>query len=51
MKMLQSIKNNIPNSITCLNLLCGALFGIAVGFVAIAIVNFFEKKTEKSETK
>ena len=33
------------------DLLCGALFGIAVGFVAIAIVNFFEKKTEKSETK
>ena len=25
MNILQSIKNNIPNSITCLNLLCGAL--------------------------
>ncbi len=25
MKLLQAIKNNIPNSITCLNLLCGAL--------------------------
>ena len=27
--MLQSIKNNIPNSITCLNLLCGALAIVA----------------------
>ncbi len=25
MNILQSIKNNIPNSITCLNMLCGAL--------------------------
>lgn len=25
MKILKSIKNNIPNAITCLNLLCGAL--------------------------
>ena len=25
MKLLQSIKNNIPNAITCLNLLCGAM--------------------------
>lgn len=31
MKILQSIKNNIPNSITCLNLLCGAL-AIVVAF-------------------
>ena len=31
MKILQSIKNNIPNSITCLNLLCGAL-AIVVSF-------------------
>lgn len=31
MKIQQSIKNNIPNSITCLNLLCGAL-AIVVAF-------------------
>ena len=31
MKILQSIKNNIPNSITCLNLLCGAV-AIVVAF-------------------
>ena len=29
MKILQTIKNNIPNTITCLNLLCGALAIIA----------------------
>ena len=31
MKLLQAIKNNIPNAITCLNLLCGAL-AIIVSF-------------------
>lgn len=31
MKLLKSIKNNIPNTITCLNLLCGAL-AIVVAF-------------------
>lgn len=31
MKILQSIKNNIPNTITCFNLLCGAL-AIATAF-------------------
>ncbi|MBR5118523.1 MAG: CDP-diacylglycerol--serine O-phosphatidyltransferase [Muribaculaceae bacterium] len=31
MNILQSIKNNIPNTITCLNLLCGAL-AIVVSF-------------------
>jgi CDP-diacylglycerol--serine O-phosphatidyltransferase len=35
MKILQSIKNNIPNSITCLNLLCGAL-AIVVSFEPFA---------------
>lgn len=29
MKLLQAIKNNIPNAITCLNLLCGALAIVA----------------------
>lgn len=31
MKLLQAIRNNIPNAITCLNLLCGAL-AIVVAF-------------------
>lgn len=31
MKLLETIKNNIPNAITCLNLLCGAL-AIVVAF-------------------
>lgn len=35
MNILQSIKNNIPNSITCLNLLCGAL-AIVVSFDPLA---------------
>ena len=33
------------------DLLGGALFGIAAGLVVSAIVNFFEKKMQKSETK
>jgi len=31
MKLIESIKNNIPNAVTCLNLLCGAL-AIIVSF-------------------
>ena len=41
MKILQSIKNNIPNSITCLNLLCGAL-AIAMSFDPFATTSVFE---------
>ena len=33
------------------DIVCGALFGILVGIAVWAIVNFFEKKIQKSETK
>ena len=33
------------------DLLCGALFGIVIGLIMWVVVNFFEKKLQKCETK